>query len=144
MKHKLITLVAIGAFSLGSSAFAQAPQPDAPGGQAQRGRRGGDRHGSLEKITDQLNLTPQQKAKIQPILDQAKPQIENIRREAMEKTKAVMESAKAQIRPLLTPEQQKRLDEARDDRRGGREGRKGGQGGQGGQEDQGDEDPDGK
>ena len=69
-----------------------------------------------------MNLTPEQKAKVQPIIDQATPQIENIRREAMQKTKAVMDNAMAQIRPLLTPEQQKKLDESQNDRRGGEDG----------------------
>jgi len=90
-------------------------------------------------MTENLNLTPEQKTKVQPIIDQAKPQIENIRREAMQKTKAVMDNLRAQIRPMLTPDQQKKLEDAQNDRRGGRDGRKGGkrgQGGQGGQADQ--------
>src|SRR5438045_360128 len=111
MKLKLITFAAIGAFSLGSTAVAQEPQ----GGQGERGGRGGGGRGargaSIERITDQLNLTPDQKAKAQPIIDQARPQIENIRREAMQKMKAVMDNAVAQIRQILTPEQQKTLDE---------------------------------
>ena len=88
-------------------------------------------------MTDQLNLTPDQKAKAQPIIDQARPQIESIRREAMQKMKAVMDNAMAQIRPLLTPEQQKKLDEVKNERRMGREGHGGRQGrhGQEGQDD---------
>ncbi len=89
-------------------------------------------------MTENLNLTPDQKAKVQPIIDQATPQIESIRREAMQKTKAVMDNALAQIRPLLTPEQQKQLDASSNDRRGGRQGR-GGRRGQGGQGDTGDQ-----
>jgi Spy/CpxP family protein refolding chaperone len=140
MKLKLITLTAISAVSLGTI-FAQTPQPDQ---QSERGGRG-HRHNSIDRMTENLNLTPEQKAKVQPIIDQAKPQIENIRREAMQKTKAVMDNALAQIRPLLTPDQQKNLDEAQNDRRGGRDGRKGGRHGQGGQGDQGDEGtPDGQ
>ena len=122
MKIKLITLTTLGALSLGSSAFAQEPTTAA---QDQQGGRGGSRHNSLERTTEQLNLTPEQKAKVQPIVDQATPQIESIRREAMQKTKAVMDNAIAQIRPLLTPEQQKKLDESQNDRRGGRGGRHG-------------------
>ena len=57
----------------------------------------------------------------------------------MQKTKTMMENAMAQIRPLLTPEQQKQLDEAQNDRRGGRGGRHRGQGGQGDQDDQDDQ-----
>ena len=141
MKLKLITLTAIGAFSLGSAAFALDPQD----GHDQRGGRGGGHHhASLERTTEQLNLTPEQKTKVQPIIDQATPQIENIRREAMQKTKAVVDNAMAQIRPMLTPEQQKKLDEAQSNRGGGREGRGArrghrGQGEQGGQDDPGDQ-----
>lgn len=129
MKIKLITLTTLGALSLGSSVFAQEP---GGAGQDQRGGRSGFRHNSLQRTTEQLNLTPEQKAKVQPILDQATPQIENIRREAMQKTKAVMDNAMAQIRPLLTPDQQKRFDDAQNDRRGGR----GGHGGRHGKRDQ--------
>jgi Spy/CpxP family protein refolding chaperone len=49
-----------------------------------------------------------------------KPQLKTIHREAMEKSKAVMEDAMNQIRPVLTPEQQKKLEEVRNDRRGHR------------------------
>ena len=137
MKLKLITLAAVGALSLGSTAFAQEPQggPGDRGGRAGGGK--GGRGASIERITDQLNLTPDQKAKAQPIIDQTRPQIENIRREAMQKMKAVMDNAMAQIRPLLTPEQQKKLDEVKNERRMGREGRGGrhGRPGQDGQDD---------
>ena len=132
MKIKLITLTTLGALSLASSAFAQEPTA---GAQDQQGGRGGSHRNSLERTTEQLNLTPEQKAKVQPIVDQATPQIESIRREAMQKSKAVMDNAIAQIRPLLTPEQQKKLDDAQNDRRGGHGGR-GGRGGRHGQRDQ--------
>ena len=116
MKLTLLTLTTIGAFLLGSTAFAHEPET---GGQDQRGGRGGFRHSSLERTTEQLNLTPEQKAKVQPIIDQATPQLEDIRRDAMQKMKAVTDTAMAQIRPLLTPEQQKKLDDAQNERRGG-------------------------
>ena len=67
----------------------------------------------LDHITKELNLTADQQAKITPIIDQAKPQIVAIHREAMEKTHAIMESTGAQIRPLLTPEQQQKFDAIR-------------------------------
>ena len=60
---------------------------------------------------------------------------------AMQKTKAVVGDAMAKIRPMLTPDQQKKLDEAQANKGGGREGRGGGrrghhgQGGEGGQDD---------
>ncbi|HEY2712664.1 MAG TPA: hypothetical protein VGI60_09130 [Chthoniobacterales bacterium] len=117
MKLKLITLTALGVLALGSSVLANDLQDnDRPGG------RGGMRHAGLERLTEDLNLTPDQKTKVQPIIDQAQPQLESIRREAMEKTKTVMDNTMSQIRPLLTAEQQKKLDEMKNDRQGFRGG----------------------
>ena len=64
----------------------------------------------LEHLSKDLNLTDDQKTKVQPIIDQTKPQIAAIHKEAMEKMHALLESAGAQIRPLLTPEQQQKFD----------------------------------
>lgn len=108
MKQNLITLFAAGGIALGGIAIAQ------PEDQGNCGGRGWHHRGNpLEHVTETLNLTPDQKAKVQPILDQAKPQIVAIHQDAMQKTKAVMESAMSQIRPLLTPEQQKKADDLR-------------------------------
>ena len=106
MKQNLITLLAVGGIALGGVAIAQ------PEDQGNSGGRGWHHGGNpLEHMTESLNLTPDQKAKVQPILDQAKPQIVAIHQDAMQKTKAVMDSAMSQIRPLLTPEQQKKADD---------------------------------
>jgi Spy/CpxP family protein refolding chaperone len=70
-------------------------------------------HDALGHLTETLNLTPDQQAKVQPIIDQARPQLAAIHREAMEKSKGVMDNTMAQIRPMLTPEQQKKADELR-------------------------------
>ncbi len=106
MKRTLLALTLGSALALGTlGAFAHEP-----GG---RGGHGGMRgmHGNpLEHLTKDLDLTPDQQAKVSPIVDQAKPQMEAIHREAMEKARAVMDAAEAQIRPLLTPQQQTKLD----------------------------------
>ncbi len=70
---------------------------------------GGHRNPMAEMISS-LNLTPDQQAKVQPIVDQAKPQLQAIHQDAMTKAKAVIDASVAQIRPLLTPEQQTKLD----------------------------------
>jgi Spy/CpxP family protein refolding chaperone len=104
MKRNLLTVVAAGAIALGGFVVVQA-QPGAGGG----GR--GHGHGfGLQHLTEKLNLTSDQQTKVQPILDQAKPQIAAIHQEAMQKAKGVMDSTLSQIRPLLTPEQQTKLD----------------------------------
>ena len=105
MNRNLLTLIAAGAIALGGFVMVQA-QPG-PGG-------GGRWHGhgfGLERLTTSLDLTSDQQTKVQPIIDGAKPQIAAIHQEAMQKMKAVMDSTVSQIRPLLTPDQQKKLDD---------------------------------
>ncbi|PYJ95230.1 MAG: hypothetical protein DME54_14435 [Verrucomicrobia bacterium] len=105
MKRNLLTLAAAGAIALSGFVVVQA-QPG-PGGH-------GPWHGhafGFQQITEKLNLTSDQQTKVQPILDTAKPQIAAIHQEAMQKMKTVMDSTLSQIRPLLTAEQQKKLDD---------------------------------
>src|SRR5207237_2547850 len=64
----------------------------------------------LKGITEKLDLTAEQQAKVQPILDQAKPQIATIHQEAMQKMHTVMNNTLSQIRPLLNADQQSKLD----------------------------------
>ena len=114
MKRNFLTLAAAGLIVLCGFALAQAQGP-----------RSGGRGHAIERLTEGLNLTPDQQGKVQPIIDQAKPKIAEIHREAMQKMKAVMASTASQIRPLLTPEQQKKLDENQNTRRGRKDARKG-------------------
>jgi Spy/CpxP family protein refolding chaperone len=58
-----------------------------------------------------LNLTAEQQAKVQPLIDQARPQIVAIHKDAMEKTHAIMDKTMSQIRPILAPDQQKKFDD---------------------------------
>ena len=105
MKRNLLILIAAGAIALGGFVMVQA-QPGPGGGGRSHGKRF-----MLERITKELNLTSEQQTKVQPIIDGAKPKIAAIHQEAMQKTKAVMDSTLSQIRPLLTPDQQKKLDD---------------------------------
>ena len=102
MKNMKQTLIVIAAFALGAFTFAQAQRPGGP--------HGGWHLNPLEEMTSTLNLTDAQKTKLQPIVDQAKPQLHAIHQEAMTKARAVIDASVAQIRPLLTPEQQTKLD----------------------------------
>jgi Spy/CpxP family protein refolding chaperone len=107
MKRNLLAVVAAGAIALGGFVIAQA-QP----GPGHGGFGGGHGHAfGLRGITEKLNLTSDQTTKVQPILDQAKPQIAAIHQEAMQKMKTVMDSTLSQIRPLLNADQQKKLDD---------------------------------
>ena len=104
-KRNLMTFVAIGAIALGGYAFAE-PQGGFAGGHGW-----GHGHGfALEHLTKSLNLTPDQQTKVQPLIDQAKPQIIAIHKDAMQKTQAIIDNTMSQIRPMLTPDQQKTFD----------------------------------
>ena len=134
MKRNLMSITVIVAIATGGYMIAhgQGQSPAAPAGPATtnaappaglngqpmwhrppNAMQGGP---TLERFAEMLNLTPEQKTKVQPIFDQATPQIQAIRQEAMQKTQAVMESAMAQIRPLLTPEQVAKLDQMKQSR----------------------------
>ena len=103
MKRNVLTLVAAGAIAVGGFIVVQA---QAGGGGHWHG------HGSgLQRITEKLDLTSDQETKVQPIIEGAKPQIDAIHQEARQKMKTVMESTLSQIRPLLTPDQHKKLDD---------------------------------
>jgi Spy/CpxP family protein refolding chaperone len=110
MKRNLLTLMAAGAILSSGFALAQGDDKgDCAGVRA--GWHGHGPHGNpLDRISETLNLTPEQKAKVQPIVDQAKPQMIAIHQDAMQKAKAVMDNTVSQVRPLLTADQQKKLD----------------------------------
>src|SRR6266699_5134567 len=104
MKRNLLAVAAAGAIALGGFVVVQA-QPGSGGAGHWHGHAFG-----LSGITEKLDLTAEQQTKVQPILDQAKPQIAAIHQEAMQKAKTVIDSTLSQIRPLLTADQQKKLD----------------------------------
>jgi Spy/CpxP family protein refolding chaperone len=108
MKRNLLTVAAAVAIVLGGLALVQADSGHRGGGGWHGHRTGAF---ALEHLTDTLNLTADQQAKVQPIIDQAKPQIIAIHQDAMQKTHAVMDDTMGKIRPLLTPEQQKKFDD---------------------------------
>jgi protein CpxP len=111
MTRKIIAITAAATLSLASFVYLQAKEPGEHGPQHEHGPGPHHEMGNpLEHLSKDLNLTDDQKAKVQPIIDQTKPQMEAIHKEAMEKMQALMESTGAQIRPLLTPEQQTKFD----------------------------------
>jgi Spy/CpxP family protein refolding chaperone len=111
MKRNLLAVAAAGAIALGGFVMVQA-QPGPGGAQPGPGGPGHwhDHAFDLQGLTSKLDLTADQKTKVQPILDAAKPQIAAIHQEAMQKMQTVMSGTLSQIRPLLNADQQKKLD----------------------------------
>ena len=81
----------------------------------------GQRTGQLEWLSKQLNLTDDQKAKLKPILEDQSKQMKATREDTTltqdqkrEKMKQVHESTHSQINDILTPEQQKKFAELKE------------------------------
>jgi periplasmic protein CpxP/Spy len=104
-----------------SVAHAQDPAATDSGGDRHRHHKWGN---ALEHMTKNLDLTPEQQAKIRPILEQAKPQMKAARQESREKMKTIRDNIRSQIRPILVPAQQQKWDaiqKAREDMRKARQ-----------------------
>lgn len=112
MRRRIITITTAVGLALASLVYLQAKEPGEHGPKPEHGP--GPHHEMMgnpfDHLTKDLSLTDDQKTKVQPIIDQTKPQMAAIHKEAMEKMHALLESAGAQIRPLLTPEQQVKFD----------------------------------
>jgi Spy/CpxP family protein refolding chaperone len=63
-----------------------------------------------EHFRKALDLTPEQEAKIMPIIDATSTRLEAIRLETAERVRTVMAESKREVAPQLTPEQQEKLD----------------------------------
>ena len=71
----------------------------------------GDVSGRMrEHLRRSLDLTAEQEKKIGPIVDATSARLDAIRVETAERVRAVMEGSKKEIAPLLSPEQQNKLD----------------------------------
>lgn len=94
------------------------PVAAAPGAAAPSSSRGGGRQ-SVEEIRDrlvkQLGLTPEQQAKLEPILQESRQEMMGLRElpepERRAKGQKIREASRVKIRALLTPQQQAKYDE---------------------------------
>jgi Spy/CpxP family protein refolding chaperone len=64
-----------------------------------------------EHLRSVLDLTPEQERKIAPLIDATSAKLETIRVETAERVRTVMEESKREVAPLLTAEQQKKLEQ---------------------------------
>jgi Spy/CpxP family protein refolding chaperone len=65
--------------------------------------------GMRERLTSQLDLTPEQVAKITPILDDASQKLQKIRSETGTEVRQVMQETNQALQPLLSEQQRARL-----------------------------------
>ncbi len=87
------------------------------GGAWQARRTFDERHGRMmgdrmrERIQHQLDLTPEQMALVDPILDKTAQRLQTIRAETGDRVAEVMEDSQREMASHLTPEQQAKLEE---------------------------------
>jgi periplasmic protein CpxP/Spy len=116
-----------------AAAFAAAPQDAQSSQQPSAQSKTGHGHGSgeghgramgmdpdamLEHMSKELSLTDDQKTKIKPILEDQSKQMQELRQntsasqeDRRAKMKQIHENTMSQLRPILTSDQQKKLDE---------------------------------
>src|SRR5436189_5388085 len=77
----------------------------------------------LQNMIDKLNVTPEQKAKLDPILDQDAKAVRALRggdlsdEERSKKTAEIRAQTDTKIKPILTAEQWKKLEQLREERK---------------------------
>jgi Spy/CpxP family protein refolding chaperone len=106
---------------LGIRMLAGAPLPQY-GGQHMRGRMTPE--DQLARMNKQLQLTDEQQAKIKPILEEQHKQMMDLRQDTsmsredrIAKFREVRQQSLEKIKPILTPEQQKKWQEIQEQRR---------------------------
>ena len=123
----LVRAAALAIFLLGFAAGALAPS-------AYRAWvRDGVRQGRLEKMSEDLKLTPEQKEQMRQIFGETRTRLEALRKESEPRFAEIRREADERIRQVLTPEQWEEFRKSREEGRGRRGGGKGG--GRGGGDD---------
>src|SRR3984893_9626724 len=135
-KSLVVTAFLVALLSLGVAAFAQddqnatppPPRSDQPSGQPSGSGMGRQRgHRQMPSVDDQikhlskkLSLSDDQQAKLKPIFEDQRKQMEAIhsdsslsREDRFSKMQALRQSSDAQIKSVLTEEQQKSFDKMR-------------------------------
>ena len=126
MKSKWMAGVLGAALAIGVPVFAQSTGDagqESP--QAQTAPKGYRHHGDrMQKLSQELNLTADQQAKIKPIFQQAHAQAKTIHQDTTlnkdqkkAKFKELHQTTMAQMNEILTPEQQTQLKQLKEQRR---------------------------
>jgi protein CpxP len=99
--------------------------------QTENGMHHGQRAGQLERLSKELNLTDEQKAKVKPISEEQTKQMLATQEDSSltqeqkhDKMKQIHETTHSQINDILTPEQQKKFAALKEQQKEHREGSK--------------------
>lgn len=115
----LVRVAALAIFILGFAAGALAPSAY----RAWVRDAGGGRQGRLDKLSEDLKLTPEQKEQMRQIFGETRTRLEALRKESEPRFVEIRRDADERIRQVLTPEQWEEFRKSREEGRGGRRGR---------------------
>jgi protein CpxP len=132
IKRLAFSMTLLATLALTTQALAQyaGMGQERQGGQRQHGGPNamGDPDAQLQRMSQRLNLTDEQKDKIKPLLQDQAKQMDSLRQDSSlsqqdrwTKMQEIRQNTMKQIRPLLNADQQKQLDEMAQER-GGRGG----------------------
>ena len=114
----ILVLLALGLTFAQTPQETQAPPSDKQAGMHHHNEMSADQH--LQMLSEKLNLTDDQKAKLQPILQDNMQQIKTVREDSSlsqeqkhAKLKSIHDSMHEQINAVLTPEQQAKFKQMR-------------------------------
>ncbi len=126
----LVRVAALVIFILGFAAGALAPS-------AYRAwmRDGSGRQGRLDKLSEDLKLTPEQKEQMRQIFGETRTRLEALRKESEPRVAEIRRDADERLKQVLTPEQWEEFRKSREEGRGRRGGGRGGGGGRSGGDD---------
>ena len=65
----------------------------------------------VKRFTRELHLSPDQSQKVEAVFEKRRPQMTALSKEMRPKFEALRSETQAEIRPILTPDQQKKFDE---------------------------------
>src|SRR5207248_8805020 len=127
MRKWILSLAIAASLMLTGSALAQQPDAQQPAqqggteGHAHNGMRGQGRgemmdpQAAMDHMSKELNLTEDQKTKIQPIMEDMQKQMQAVRsdtslsqQDRMAKAREIHENGKKQVEPILTAEQREK------------------------------------
>ncbi|HXG64962.1 MAG TPA: periplasmic heavy metal sensor [Blastocatellia bacterium] len=82
--------------------------------------------GRIDRVIEQLELTPEQKIQVKEIFDDARAQLAEARKQSEPKFREVRRQTDERLRAVLTPEQWEKFQQMMKEGRGRRHGRRGG------------------
>jgi Spy/CpxP family protein refolding chaperone len=112
----LVRAAALAIFILGFAAGALAPA--AYRAWTREGGRG--RRDRIEKMSEDLKLTPEQRAQVQQIFGETRNRLEALRKESEPRFEEIRRDTDERLRQVLTPEQWEQFSKSRDAGRGRR------------------------